>query len=146
VLSSDNRSTIRKASFWEGLHIRLPRRITLEFDDFGSEQLAAMSRRYGLTLEQLLTCAARYTLLDSGRRGASRRAPRFRRLRAVDGNCSTLSLTVDVTPDDWNALAAEAEHQGERVERLMEHAVVHMLADLQAGRLHLQQLAARARS
>jgi hypothetical protein len=38
---------------------------------------------------------------------------------------------------DWRALEVEAEQQGETVERLIEHAAVHMLADVDAGEFEL---------
>jgi hypothetical protein len=108
--------------------------MTLEFDEYGRTRLERLADGHGLSIAALVGHAAVYSLRSSDQRGASRRVPRLR--TAIRGS-GTLSLSLELRPDDWLALEAEAEHQGETMERLIEHAAVHMLADADAGRLEL---------
>jgi hypothetical protein len=51
-----------------------------------------------------------------------------------------LELTLDLDADSWNELEAEAERQGVSLERLLEHAIVYFLSDLDAGRVERRML------
>jgi hypothetical protein len=113
--------------------------MTLEFDEFGRTRLNALADDHGLTVSALVEHAARYSLDRNVDRGASRRVPALRRLLHRGGvGRGPLRVALDLPRAEWRAIEAEAERQGESVERLIEHAAVHMLADLEAGRLELR--------
>lgn len=108
--------------------------MTLEFDAYGRTRLERLADGHGLSIAALVGHAAVYSLRRNGELGAARRVPRLRTAMRGSG---TLSLSLELRPGDWRALEDEAEHQGETMERLIEHAAVHMLADADAGRFEL---------
>jgi len=58
-------------------------------------------------------------------------APRFK--LAAQGSPREVRLEVDA--DRWKVLESEAQRQGIPLERLLEHAVLLYLADIDSGRL-----------
>jgi hypothetical protein len=106
--------------------------MTLELDRFGRTTIESQAERHEVALGALLRQAVHYYLSDreSGRRGW--RYPRFR--RDTPGN-GPFDVVVDVDEATWEQFRAEAEAQGVPVERLLEHAALYFVADLESGRV-----------
>jgi hypothetical protein len=51
-----------------------------------------------------------------------------------------LQLALDLDADSWNELDREVERQGVSLERLLEHAIIYFLGDLDAGRVERRML------
>ncbi len=99
---------------------------------------AAGEADVGLTVSALVAHAARYSLRCNDGRGASRRVPALRRALQDGGvQRGPLRVVLSLPRRDWRELEKDAEGQGETVERVIEHAAVHMIADLEAGKLEL---------
>jgi hypothetical protein len=112
------------------------RLIELHLDDFGRSQLRAAAERHGLSNEELLARAARDCLSRRASHGLSRWVPRFRRAFRVGGGRFRpmgVSVSLELQDEEWRDLEAEADRQGVTVERLVEHAAVHLLSDLEDG-------------
>jgi hypothetical protein len=113
--------------------------VTLELDQFGRTTLESEAERYGVALGVLLRQAMYYYLADreSGRRGW--RYPRFR--RGKPAAAVGLDIVVDVDDVTWQGFHAEAEAQDVPAERLLEHAALYFVADLNSGRVAARILA-----
>ncbi|HEY1276642.1 MAG TPA: hypothetical protein VGF25_17155 [Thermoleophilaceae bacterium] len=105
--------------------------MTLELDEFGLATLEAEARRHSLSPDQLVGHAARYYLADRGSGRPAHRVPRFPRRR----NESTVDVDLDLEGGTWRELDEESERQGVPVERLLEHAALYLIADLDSGRV-----------
>lgn len=114
--------------------------MTLELDQFGRTTLESQAERHGVELGVLLRQAVHYYLSDrgSGRRGW--RYPRFRR-DAPAAETGGFDIVVDVDDPTWQRFTAEAEAQDVSVERLLEHAALYFVADLNTGRVTARILA-----
>jgi hypothetical protein len=108
----------------------LKRTIRLALERFGRDTLEDQASHYALSREELVGRAARYFVRhrDSGR--AALRVPRFQRERLPSGG---LELELDLDPAVWEALADESRRQGVAIERVLEHAVLYLVADLDSG-------------
>ena len=117
--------------------MRLQRLLLLSLEEFGASALAEQAERYSVTPAQLGRHAVRYYLSerDSGRMAL--RVPRFTQGAARD---PALELKLDLDPDSWRELDEEAQRQKVSVERLLEHAMLYFLADLDAGRVERRML------
>jgi hypothetical protein len=113
--------------------------VTLELDQFGRTTLESEAERYGVALGALLRQAVYYYLSDreSGRRGW--RYPRFRRDEPT--TAVGFDIVVDVDDATWQRFHAEAEAQEVPAERLLEHAALYFIADLNSGRVTARILA-----
>jgi hypothetical protein len=116
---------------------RLQRLLLLSLEEFGASTLEAEAERYSVTPAELGRHAVRYYLAD---RGSGRMALRVPRLSGGAAREPALELKLDLDSDSWNELEGEAERQGVSLERLLEHAVVYFLADLDAGRVERRML------
>jgi hypothetical protein len=110
----------------------LQRLLSLSLEEFGASTLSEQAERYSVTPAQIGRHAVRYYLsdLDSGR--TALRVPRF------SGDApreAALELRLDLDPDSWRELEEEAQRQEVSVERLLEHAIMYFVADLDAGRV-----------
>jgi hypothetical protein len=107
--------------------------MTLDLDQFGRTTLESQAERHQVELGALLRQAAYYYLSDreSGRRGW--RYPRFRRDEPAAE--AGFDIVVDVDDSTWRRFNAEAEAQDVSVERLLEHAALYFVADLNSGRV-----------
>jgi hypothetical protein len=110
--------------------------MTLALGGFGRMAIEGQASRYGLRPEELVSRAARYYLADLGLKRPARRTPRFRR----EAGEPELELELDLDADEWTALRQEAKRQGVPLERLLEHAALYLLADLDSGRVAAQIL------
>jgi hypothetical protein len=105
--------------------------VTLAFDEFGWKSLESEARRNGETLEELLSRAAAYFDAERPTKRAATLVPGF----SPDGRGTPRELRLELTPVRWEGLEREAGRQGVALERLLEHAALLYLADLDSGRL-----------
>jgi hypothetical protein len=116
---------------------RVQRLLTLSLEEFGASALEAEADRHSVSTARLARQAVRYYLSD---RDSGRMALRVPRLPRAAARPAALELAVDLDADSWNELDEEAGRQGVSVERLLEHAIVYFLADLDAGRVEQRML------
>jgi hypothetical protein len=117
--------------------VRVQRSLTLSLEEFGALTLEAEAERYSVSTTQLARRAVGYYLSD---RGSGRMAWQVPRLSQEPARQPALQLALDLDADSWNELDREAERQGVALERLLEHAIVYFLADLDAGRVERRML------
>ena len=115
----------------------LQRSLTLSLEEFGASTLEGEAERYSVSPAELGRHAVRYYLSD---RDSGRMALRVPRLSEDPSRKPALELRLDLDPHDWLELEEEAERQQVSVERLLEHAIVYFLADLDAGRVERRML------
>ena len=105
--------------------------LTLTFDEFGWESLESEARRNGETLDDLLSRAAAYFNADRSTRRAAMLVPAFEHgMRGTP--CQVL---LDVSRDCWKGLESAAGRLGVSLKRVLEHAALLYLADLDSGRV-----------
>ena len=109
------------------------RSMTLELDEFGRSTLEAEARKHALSPEQLVGHAARYYLADRDSGRPAHKVPRFPRNRPADEGL--MAVELDLESGTWQQLDAESKRQGVPVERLLEHAALYLIADLDSGRV-----------
>jgi hypothetical protein len=115
--------------------------LTLSLEEFGASTLVGKAERYSVSTTRLAQQAVRYYLSD---RDSGRMALRVPRLSQERARQPALELTLDLDADSWNELKQEAERQEVSVERLLEHAIIYFLADLDAGRVERRVLGEEA--
>jgi hypothetical protein len=108
------------------------RSMTLALGNFGRATIEELAERYSLPPEEFVARAAEYWLADRDSDRASQRLPRFQR---EPEERETVQLSVDLAPEAWEALQEEAQRQGVAVERVLEHAALYLVADLDSGRV-----------
>jgi hypothetical protein len=106
------------------------RSMVLALGGFGSEAIEEHARRYTLSIETVVGRAAEHYVAEGGSQRMSRRLPRFQREPAA----AAAPVEIDLEPEVWQALQEEAERQGVPVERILEHAALLLVADLDSGR------------
>jgi hypothetical protein len=116
-----------------GERAAMKRSMTLELDEFGRTTLETEARRHALSPEQLVGHAARYYLADRDSGRPAYRVPRFPRQRPADEGL--LPVEINLESGTWRELDAESQRQGVSVERLLEHAALYLIADLDSGRV-----------
>jgi hypothetical protein len=114
------------------------RNLTLALDEFGRTSLEGQARALDVPAAAIVSQAALYFLAELGRERAATKVPRFAREAAPGGE--RLELTVALDPTDWRALEREAELQHVTLERLLVHAALLLLADLDSGRVAVRIL------
>jgi hypothetical protein len=119
----------------------LQRLLTLSLEEFGASTLEGEAERYSVSTTRLAQRAVRYYLSD---RDSDRMALRVPRLSQDRARRPALELTLDLDSDSWNELKDEAERQEVSVERLLEHAIIYFLSDLDAGRVERRVLGEEA--
>lgn len=83
-------------------------------------------------LSRAFSRAVHYYLADRDAGGIGWRYPRF----LGDGEPrSRRAVTIEVDAEAWRELVAEAARQDVAPDRLVEHAVLYLAADLDSGRL-----------
>ena len=117
--------------------MRLQRVLLLSLEEFGASTLEAEAERYSVSPAELGRHAVRYYLSDRGSGRIALTVPRFSREAAHE---PALELKLDLDPDSWREIEVEAERQGVSVERLLAHAIVYFLGDLDAGRVERRML------
>jgi hypothetical protein len=111
--------------------------LSLSLEEFGASTLEAEAERYSVSPGALGGHAVRYYLSD---RDSGRMAWKVPRLSRETARRPALELKLDLDPDTWRDLDKEAERQEVSVERLLTHAIIYFLADLDAGRVELRML------
>jgi hypothetical protein len=117
--------------------VRVQRLLLLSLEEFGASALAEQAERYSVTPAQLGRHAVRYYLSE---RASGRMALRVPRFTEDPDREPSLELKLDLDPDTWQELDKEAERQEVSIERLLAHAVMYFLADLDAGRVERRML------
>jgi hypothetical protein len=107
------------------------RNVTLAFDRFGSECLAAGSAGVGCSTAEFLRAAARHYLDELARGRLTTRVPA---LAGLGRGVHTIEVGLDLGVEELAALRAEAERQGLRLELLLAHAALLYVADSRSGR------------
>jgi hypothetical protein len=115
----------------------LQRLLLLSLEEFGASTLKAEAERYFVSPAELGRYAVRYYLSD---RDSERMAWRVPPLPQDTVREPALGLEVDLDPDTWRELDEEAERQEVSVERLLTHAIIYFLADLDAGKVERRML------
>jgi hypothetical protein len=110
---------------------RVERRLTLRFDEFGWQSLESEAWRQHETLNDLLSRAAAYFSAEQPTSRAAMRAPGFK----PGGRRIEREIRLELARDHWEALESEAGRQGIPMERLLEHASLFYIADLDSGRV-----------
>ena len=110
---------------------RATRELTLRLDEFGWGILESQAQRDGETLDAFLSRAAAYFDGELQAIRAATVVPKFRR----DGGGVAREIRLDVAPACWEHLETEAARQGVALERLLEHAALLHLADIDSGRV-----------
>jgi hypothetical protein len=116
---------------------RVRRSLTMSLEEFGATTLEAEAERCSVSPAELGRRALQYYLSD---RGSGRMALRVPRLAQESGRKPAAQLRLDLERDTWRELEEEAARQEVSVERLLEHAIVYFLADLDAGRVEWRML------
>lgn len=110
---------------------RVRRTLTLRFDEFGWQSLESVARRDRETLDDLLSHAAAYFDAERRTSRAAMLAPGFK----PGGRGMEREIRLEVNRDCWKGLEDEAGRQGVPLERLLEHAALFYLADIDSGRV-----------
>lgn len=106
--------------------------ISITFDEFGWSVLEGEARAEGLELDRLVSLACAYYKSELATERTATRVPRFDQ-SAAERETRLLELELDA--QSLRLLEQEAEDQELELERLIEHAAIFYLADLDAGRV-----------
>ncbi len=106
--------------------------ISITLDEFGWSALEDHARGEGLELDRLVALACSYYESELAAGRMATRVPRFGR-PATERESRALVLELDAR--SLERLEQEAERQGLGLERVVEHAAIFYLADLDAGRV-----------
>jgi hypothetical protein len=107
------------------------RSVTLELTTFGRESVEDEASKQGVAVETLLRHAILHFLAE---RESDRMAPRFPRFsRGAPSGGELVEIEVDLDPAEWATLEGAAHEAGVPVGRLLAHASMLYLADLDAG-------------
>jgi hypothetical protein len=117
--------------------LRLQRLLLLPLEEFGASTLEAEAERYSVSPGALGRHALHYYLSD---RDSERMAWKVPRLSRATGRQPAVELKLDLDPEAWRNLEEEAKRQEVSVERLLTHAIIYFLADLDAGRVERRML------
>jgi hypothetical protein len=105
--------------------------LVIHLTAFGAEILDAEGRRQARPVDRLVEEAVRHLLATSRSRPMATRVPPLPR---TDSGIQPREVTLELEEASWRALGEEAGRQRQPVERLVEHAVLLYLADLDSGR------------
>jgi hypothetical protein len=97
--------------------------------DVGEFTRLALEQRGGDT-SRLVREAAVYYLSDSGSNRPARSQPGF-----PDAADHQVPIELTLAESQWRDLEEEADEQGITLERLLEHALLYYLADLDSGQV-----------
>jgi hypothetical protein len=108
------------------------RDLAFTLGSFAGGALEAMAERQSLTPQELVSLAAEYHLAEEN---AGRQAARMPRWIDELEDRGGLKLEVELRTDTWEALQERAREQRTTPERLLEHATLQLIADLDSGRV-----------
>jgi hypothetical protein len=109
------------------------RRRTVRLGDFALASLESHGALRGIGVSALVCQAVSYYLGDRGSARPGWLLPRFRAGEEDGGPASELSVTL--SEHEWSMLVDEAKVRRAKVDRLLEHAALYYLADLDGGRI-----------
>ena len=104
--------------------------LVIHLTAFGAEILDAEGRRQARPVDELVEEAVQHLLAESR---SSRIATRVPPLPWTDREFQAREVRLELEEASWRSLGEEADRQRQPVERLIEHAVLLYLADLEAG-------------
>jgi hypothetical protein len=104
--------------------------LVIHLTPFGAEILDAEGRRQARPVDRLVEEAVLHLLAESRSRRIATRVPP---LPWTDPGFQAREVRLELEEASWVALGEEADRQRQPVERLVEHAVLLYLADLEAG-------------
>ena len=111
----------------------MKRTLNLEMDPFGRTTIESQAERHAVKLGDLLRQAVHYYLSDEDSGRVGWRYPRFR--RGAEGGGEEFDVVVDVDEVTWRRFTVAAEAQSVPLERLLEHAALYFVADVNSGRV-----------
>jgi hypothetical protein len=106
--------------------------MTLTLGDFAAEALQEQATANALAPEEFVALAARYYLSELSKQRAATKLPTLLG-PASDGGATRLA--VDLPSASCDELEAVAEREGTSMERLLQHAVLLLIADLDSGQV-----------
>ena len=112
----------------------IQREVTLTLERFGRTSLETRALALDVPVSALVRQAALYYLAVRGGSRSALSIPRFARERPEVPD-HRLDVTLELDEADWSALEVEAVHQRVPLERLIEHAALLFLADVDSGRV-----------
>ena len=110
------------------------REVTLTLEQFGRTSLETRALALDVPVGALVRQAVLYYLAVRGGSRSALSIPRFARDRPETPD-DRLDVTFELDEADWSALEVEAVHQRVPLERLIEHAALLFLADVDSGRI-----------
>lgn len=113
------------------------RPVTLALDPFGRLALEAEAERCALTPAEFVQHAARHFLSARAEARTAHWIPRFRTDEVGD---SRLELELDTDDEAWREIRGEADRQRVSADRLLAHATLCLIADLDSGRVAQRML------
>lgn len=111
------------------------RNLELALTDFSRNSLEHEARRYGLSVSTLIARAAVYYVSERESDRLAARVPRFHRGAPAGSANPALPVTIELRAREWRDLDLGAASEDLSVERLLEHAILLFLADLDSGRV-----------
>jgi hypothetical protein len=121
------------------------RMLKLRLSAFGRESIGAFAEQHHLSLDEVVRGATLYyiSLSDAARDGMALQPPPSPSPLDPHPN-GQLEVTLDVNASELRKLETECERHGVPLTRLVEHAVILFLADLDSG-VAMLRLVERAR-
>lgn len=107
------------------------RLMAVRHDDYGWRALEAAAQREGTSLETLIADACGHFVVELRSDRIATRLPRF---RDPSGHGDARELELAIPERIWDSLEAEAANQNAELPRLVEHATLLYIADLDSGR------------
>ena len=113
--------------------VRTSCEVELALDEFALEEVERLAGRLEVPRARVVARAVGYWLDEQakGRLAARPLAPQEDRVASAPA----IPLAVDLPPADWEAVRQAADAYEVEPERLVTHAVLLLLADLDSGRL-----------
>jgi hypothetical protein len=105
------------------------RSLKLALDEFGRATLEGEAARYHVSPGELVGTAVEYFLGDRNSGRSSLKVPRFAR----NTTAPELDVEIDLDGRTWDEAESEAARQRVPLERLLEHASMYLVADLDSG-------------
>jgi hypothetical protein len=116
--------------------------LDLPLDGFAGQALWTTARRHGLSPAEFVADAAEYFLAEREQGRSARLVPDFAR---NDGpGAAHVAFELDLPDGTWHRLNEESVRQAVAVERLLAHAALYLIGDLNAGRVSAQSAYRRA--
>lgn len=113
----------------------MTRHVALGLDEFGREMLEQVAKSLAVKPDTIVQQAALHLLSERRAGRSTAKVPRFVRERDSGPRDQGLMLDLQLDETDWSALEVVAVAQRVSLERLLEHATMLFLADVESGRL-----------